>query len=80
MPRYGYQEVFEDLRGRIGAGREFPPGARLPSRRELSEHYGVSDIVLDRVMWMLRQEGLAETLPGIGVFVPEAQPQAEDEG
>ncbi|WP_422774593.1 GntR family transcriptional regulator [Plantactinospora sp. WMMC1484] len=50
---------------------EFPPGSRLPSRRELTEHYGVTEPVIDRAMQNLRAKGITETLPGVGVYVRE---------
>jgi DNA-binding GntR family transcriptional regulator len=72
MPKYRYEEVADDLRARIAAG-EFPPGSKLPSRSELCQHYQVSQIVADRAMWLLRQEGLTESLPGVGVYVKEPE-------
>ncbi|MCO8274526.1 GntR family transcriptional regulator [Actinoplanes sp. TRM 88003] len=36
-PRYRYEAIADDLEQRIEAG-EFPPGSRLPSRRQLIEH------------------------------------------
>ena len=47
------------------------PGSKLPSRRELIEHYGVTEPVIDRAMQVLRIKGMTETLPGVGVFVAE---------
>ena len=41
-PRYRYEQIADDLAERIGSG-EFPPGTKLPSRRELIEHYGVTN-------------------------------------
>ncbi len=72
MPKYRYEEVADDLRARIAAG-EFPPSSKLPSRAELCKYYGVSQIVADRAMWLLRQEGLTESLAGVGVFVQETE-------
>ncbi|WP_412103000.1 winged helix-turn-helix domain-containing protein [Plantactinospora sp. KLBMP9567] len=69
-PRYRYEEIADDLEKRIEAG-EFPPGSRLPSRRELIEHYGVTEPVVDRAMQNLRAKGITETLPGVGVYVRE---------
>lgn len=68
MPQYEYERVAEDLRQRITDGT-YPPGTKLPSRRELVEIYKVSQIVVDRAMWILAREGLTETLPGVGVYV-----------
>ncbi|WP_433374273.1 winged helix-turn-helix domain-containing protein [Actinoplanes sp. CA-142083] len=70
-PRYRYEEIADDLRKRIEAG-EFPPGSRLPSRRELTAHYDVSEPVIDRAMQILRVLGVTETLAGVGVFVRDS--------
>jgi len=71
MPaRYRYEEIADDLRQRIAAG-EFPPGSRLPSRRELIEQYKVTEPVIDRAMQILRVLNIVETLPGVGVYVRE---------
>lgn len=72
MPKYRYEEVADDLRARITAG-EFPPGSKLPSRAELCAHYNVSQIVADRAMFLLKTEGLTESLPGVGVYVRDRQ-------
>ena len=69
-PRYRYEEIADDLQKRINSG-EFPPGARLPSRRELTAHYDVTEPVVDRAMLILRVKGITETLAGVGVFVRE---------
>ena len=69
-PRYRYEEIAADLIKRIQDG-EFPPGSRLPSRRVLIEHYGVTEPVIDRAMQILRVKEIIETLPGVGVFVRE---------
>jgi GntR family transcriptional regulator len=67
-PQYRYEQIAADLAARIDAG-EFPPGARLPSRRELVDHYEVTEPVIDRAMLVLRLQGRTETLAGVGVFV-----------
>lgn len=72
-PRYRYEQIADDLELRISSG-EFPPGARLPSRRELIAHYGVTEPVIDRAMQILRVKGIAETLAGVGVFVRDQPP------
>ena len=73
MPKYPYEQLADTLRERITSG-EFPPGSKLPSRAELTAEYGYSDIVIGRAMWILKQEGLTETLPGVGVYVAEPAP------
>ncbi|MET3427331.1 DNA-binding FadR family transcriptional regulator [Actinoplanes tereljensis] len=70
-PRYRYEEIGDDLEKRIEAG-EFPPGSRLPSRRELTAHYEVTAPVIDRAMQILRIKGITETLAGVGVYVRDS--------
>jgi GntR family transcriptional regulator len=74
-PRYRYEEIADDLRKRIEAG-EFPPGSRLPTRRELTAHYDVTEPVIDRAMQILRVLGVTETLAGVGVFVRDSSGEA----
>lgn len=74
-PRYRYEEIADDLRKRIEAG-EFPPGSRLPTRRELTAHYEVTEPVIDRAMQILRVLGVTETLAGVGVFVRDSSGDA----
>ncbi|WP_432896168.1 winged helix-turn-helix domain-containing protein [Micromonospora matsumotoense] len=66
--RYRYEQIADDLAERIAAG-EFPPCSRLPSRRELIEHYGVTEPVIDRAMQVLRIKGMTESLPVVLVVV-----------
>lgn len=73
-PRYRYEEIADDLIARIRNG-EFPPGSRLPSRRELTDHYKVTEPVIDRAMQILRVLRIAQILPGAGVFVADPLPQ-----
>jgi GntR family transcriptional regulator len=68
MPRYMYEQITEALRGRIRDGT-YPPGSQLPTRVELRKEFQVSDIVITFAMRTLRQQGLVETLPGVGVYV-----------
>ena len=48
------------------------PGDRLPSLRELCEHYRVSRVTAERSIDVLRHEGLVSGVPGVGTFA--AQP------
>ena len=68
MPQQRYEEVAGILRGRIEDGT-YPPGGRLPSRRQLRDEFNASDTVIDKAMMILRVSGLTESLPGVGVFV-----------
>ncbi|WP_231156424.1 GntR family transcriptional regulator [Streptomyces sp. CNZ748] len=69
MPREApYLEVADSLRARILAG-EWEVGARLPSRAQLAEEYGVGRNVTQRAMDRLIVEGLLEGRAGSGTFV-----------
>jgi GntR family transcriptional regulator len=56
------------LEGLIGA---LPPGAPLPSERELAERYGVARMTVRTEIDRLVAEGLAYRLQGRGTFVAE---------
>lgn len=73
MPQQRYEEVAADLHANIRSGK-YPPGSRLPSRAELRVIYGISDTVSDKALFILRRDGLVETLPGVGVFVANPLP------
>ena len=74
MPKYPYEILAEAIRERIRSG-EFPPGSKLPSRTELEAQYHFSDIVIGRAMQNLRNEGLVESLIGVGVYVCDPLPE-----
>ncbi len=73
VPKYAYEQLADTLRERILDGT-YPPGSKLPSRSQLANEFGVSDIVVGRAMWILRREELTESLPGVGVFVVDPLP------
>lgn len=73
VPKYAYEILADHLRQKIADGT-YPPGSRLPSRSQLAGDFGVSDIVVGRAMWILRHEGLTDSLPGVGVFVADPLP------
>lgn len=80
VPTQQYEELAEQLRARINRG-EFPPGARLPSRAQLREQYGVSASVVDKAFILLRFAKITETLAGVGVFVrADYKPTPDDHG
>ncbi|MGP4113561.1 aminotransferase-like domain-containing protein [Streptomyces sp. 4N509B] len=54
-----------------------PPGARLPSTRELVRRYGASPVTVQKALRALAARGLVESRPGVGTFVrvrPVARP------
>lgn len=70
-----FRQVAADLREKITTGH-YAPEARLPSERELVEHYGVSRPTIRDALDLLRGEGMVIALHGKGVFVrPRARIQ-----
>jgi DNA-binding FadR family transcriptional regulator len=69
-----YQEVLERLRERIRSG-EIPPGAQLPSERDLMEFYGVGRPAVREALQALERSGIVEIAHGerARVVVPTAE-------
>ena len=72
-----YRRIVDDLRARIARG-EWGPGDRLPSTRELVEHYRrfygyarLSTLTVRRAVEMLIESGELRGQQGVGVFVPD---------
>ncbi len=65
-----HARISEQLRGQILAG-QYPPGAQLPSERQLLAQFGVSRITVRRAIANLAQQGLVTVRHGKGVFVSE---------
>ncbi|UWE13023.1 GntR family transcriptional regulator [Actinacidiphila bryophytorum] len=65
-----YEEIAESLRTRM-AGGEFPPGATLPSGRDLAEQWQVSRATVVKAMDVLRNDGVVEARQGTGFVVTE---------
>lgn len=70
-----YKQVAAILRERIASG-EIPPGRRIPSMVELEEEFGIARDTIRKAVKVLRDEGLVQTVTGLGVFVVEADNQA----
>jgi GntR family transcriptional regulator len=60
-----YRRIAVEIKNRIERG-ELQPGDRIPSVREIVRDEGVSVATATRVASVLRAEGYAETIPGIG--------------
>ncbi|MFF5206406.1 winged helix-turn-helix domain-containing protein [Streptosporangium sp. NPDC000396] len=71
---HAYLRVADHLRQDINEGR-LAPGDKLPPQRELTERFGVSDIIIRRALDILRNEGLVESRQGSGTRV-RARPPA----
>lgn len=66
VPRYG--QIVAELRRRIETG-DLPPGARVPSTREITRRWGVAMATATKVLTELRREGLVRAVPGVGTVV-----------
>jgi DNA-binding FadR family transcriptional regulator len=69
-----YQEVYDRLHERISSG-EIPPGAHLPSERELMEAYEVGRPAVREALQALERSGIVEIVHGerARVVVPTAE-------
>lgn len=65
-----YEEIAESLRVRMASG-EFPPGATLPSGRDLAEQWQVARATVVKAMDVLRNDGMVEARQGAGFVVTE---------
>jgi GntR family transcriptional regulator len=65
-----YRRILGELRSRILSG-DLPPGAKLPSVRELAHQYGVPNGTVARAVAELRAEGRVISRHGAGVYVRE---------
>ena len=63
-----HHQVYLDLRSSLDR-REWKPGDRLPTERELAARYGCSLITVRRALGELVREGRIERTRGRGTFV-----------
>lgn len=73
MARSIAQGIADDLRRQIQTG-DLPPGAMLPSERELVERYSVSKATIAKAIALLKASGVVDSTRGRGVFVPRRPP------
>jgi GntR family transcriptional regulator len=65
-PRFPYRQIADDLREKIESGELH---GQLPTRAQLAEQYGVADMTIGRALQVLKDEGLIESVAGLGIFV-----------
>lgn len=71
-----YQRIAAGIAARIASG-ELPPGARIPSTRQIMAEHRVAMATATRVIGRLRTQGLVRARPGVGTVVaPGALPPA----
>jgi GntR family transcriptional regulator len=63
-----YRQIADDIRRKIQDGT-IPPGRRIPSIVEMEQEYGVARDTLRKATKVLKDEGLVETVTGMGIFV-----------
>ena len=64
------ETVILDITAKISSG-VLRPGDKLPSGREMREHYGVSQMTVRMAIERLKAAGLVTTTPGAGAFVAD---------
>lgn len=69
------QHVIDDITRQIRSGA-LSPGQRLPSAREMREHYDVSQMTIRTAIERLRGAGWVTTVPGAGAYVSQQPPIA----
>lgn len=68
-----YRQIAADLRAAIEAG-DYGPGDQLPGENQLKDTYSVALMTARQALDVLKNEGLAESRKGKGVFVRSFQP------
>lgn len=76
-PRPAYQQLADELRQAIAAGR-YEVGDRLPSTRELSESHGIAPMTVRAALGVLEDEALVVPRQGRGVFVARVPEPPDD--
>ena len=75
-----YQKIKEDIMHQIQT-KLLAPGDRLPTERQLMQHYQVSRITVSKALGELKNEGVIERYPNRGSFVsglPTAPPLSNE--
>lgn len=74
---YLYQSIAEELRAQIKSG-ELPPAGKVPSERDLGQHYAASRTTVRQALGVLEDDGLIVAVHGKGRFVrPDRQGRPE---
>lgn len=68
-----YAAIVGEIRRRIAAG-ELRPGDRVPSTRQITRDWGVAMATATKVLTTLRQQGMVESVRGVGTVVAASAP------
>lgn len=63
-----YRQIADALRAEIADGT-IPVGRRIPSIVEMEDRFGVARDTLRKATQVLKDEGLVETVQGMGIYV-----------
>jgi len=74
MQMVTYQRLYNILREKIWS-KEYSPGFKLPTERELCSEFGVSRITVRHALMLLEEQGLIERMQGRGTFVKATKPK-----
>ncbi|MDQ0904646.1 GntR family transcriptional regulator [Streptomyces canus] len=66
-----YQRIVQDVKDQVRLGR-LTGNDKLPSTRELADHYGVAPGTVQRALTELRTEGVVYSHQGRGSFIRES--------
>jgi DNA-binding transcriptional regulator YhcF (GntR family) len=66
-----YQRIVQDVKGQVRLG-QLKGNDKLPSTRELADHYGVAPGTVQRALAELRTEGVVYSHQGRGSFIRES--------
>jgi len=74
MQMVTYQRLYNILREKMW-NKDYTPGFKLPTERELCNEYGVSRITVRHALMLLEEQGLIERMQGRGTFVKAVKPK-----
>ncbi|MEV0330995.1 GntR family transcriptional regulator [Micromonospora echinospora] len=73
MPPYVplWRRIRQEIQAQIDAGI-LKPGDKLPTTKQLAEHYDTSGVTVRKAVEVLIESGVLEGRQGIGVFVADS--------
>lgn len=68
-----YEQLYREIRTRIESG-EFKAGEKLPSKRKLAQHLGISQLTVQNTYTQLVAEGYVYAIPKSGYYAEAIEP------